>query len=122
MRTRTEWLTELLALTCSPDDAAEALASFACDREALVQLRRAHVSKALRGFLARAYTEAEVERWAEVAEGRDDIGLDPADATALKEVIFELASPELEGVLTDDRAEALGESGMMPGRSFLKRS
>jgi hypothetical protein len=107
MRTRTDWLTELLALTCSPDDAAGALASFAWDSEALVQLRRVHVSKALRGFLARAYTAAEVERWAEVVEGRDDIGFDPADATALREVIFELASPELEGVLTDERARTL---------------
>jgi hypothetical protein len=107
MRTRTEWLNELLALSCAPDDAAEALAAFAWDSEELVQLGRRHVRNALRGFLAHEYSAPQLVRWAEVVEGRDDIGFEPADTTALKAVIFELASPELEGALTAERARKL---------------
>ena len=107
MRSRTDWLSDLLTLSCSPSEAAEALSSFAWDSDGLAQLGREHLRNAVRAFVERRYSAAELQRWADVIESRDDIRFEPADAALLKEVVFELASPEFEGALTDQRAAQL---------------
>ncbi len=40
---------------------------------------------------------AELRDWAEIVEGRDDI----AQSDTLKEIVFQIANPEINGELTD---------------------
>jgi hypothetical protein len=70
----------------------------------LVTLRADHVVRVLQRFLTREFDRDTIERWANALEGREDIGLDAPIAAALKQMIFELANPDLAGYLTDDSA------------------
>lgn len=70
----------------------------------VVTLRVDHIVQVLRRFLDGEFGADTIERWANALEGREDIGLDAPWAVALKQVIFELANPDLIGPLTDERA------------------
>lgn len=65
-----------------------------------------HVIRMLERFLSGELTSGDLERWANAIEGRDDIGLDTDAADALKDVIFELANPTLQGATTEESARA----------------
>lgn len=73
---------------------------FDWDRAALVVLTREHVAGVLCRWLAGELTETEVEDWANLVEGRDDLDLDPADP-AVADAIFDLANPLLQGELPE---------------------
>ncbi|WP_050726935.1 hypothetical protein [Vulgatibacter incomptus] len=74
-----------------------------CDEEVVTLLPR-HVVRTLERFSIGSLSAGEVERWADSIEGRDDIGLDAECRDTLKEVVFFLANPVLEGVLTNEGA------------------
>lgn len=74
--------------------------------EEFVTLTPEHVIGMLERFLSGEVTSGDLERWANAIEGRDDIGLDTDAADALKEVIFELANPSLQGATTAESARA----------------
>ena len=73
--------------------------------EELVTLRPAQVIETLNRFRTHRLDANEVETWANAIEGREDIGLDEGSQELLKEAIFELANPELQGALTDKTAQ-----------------
>lgn len=89
------------------DDLREELSAFPWDaEEPLFTLRRDHVTRILERFLGGELSAAEVEAWAETLEIRDDVGFGN-DGSILKNAIFTLANPSVNGALTADTARAL---------------
>ncbi|WP_328647404.1 hypothetical protein OHS58_05810 [Amycolatopsis sp. NBC_00348] len=89
-------LLDILELHRSVPDAVRELSRFDFDgEEDLVTLTPAHVTAFLRGYLSGALTENDVEVWAEALAGRDDVGLLEGYGNLLKQVLFELSTPEI---------------------------
>lgn len=70
--------------------------------EPLAKLDRGDVVRILERFLRCEITAEDVEEWAEAIELRDDIEVSDEE---LKEAIFDLANPVLQGALTALHAE-----------------
>lgn len=98
---RTVVLRGLVALTMPVAEAAAALAGFGWDSSELVVLTRADAARVLRRFLDGRLGADEVARWADVLEGRDDVGRENGFGDALNEFLFEMATPEVAGPLTE---------------------
>lgn len=82
------------------------LAQLPWDSElAPVTLEPAHVIGILNRFKSGSLNAQDVETWANAIEGRDDIAFPPESSVALKEAIFELANPDLQGALTAETAD-----------------
>ena len=108
MNTRRDCLEALLRYERSPREIAAALKAFGWDAEdELVTLARGHVCGVLCRFTSDRLSAADVEHWANVVEGREDIGLETGYEALLLEVIFELANPLLHEPLTKERADRL---------------
>jgi hypothetical protein len=99
-------LRSLLELDRPLDAVLGDLAGVAWDsEEELVILQPGHVIDMLNRFKSGRYGTEDVERWANAIEGRDDIGLKDESRALLKEAIFDLANPDLQGALTIEVAE-----------------
>ncbi len=73
-----------------------------------VLLTADHLSSILERFLAGCFSIADVEDWANLVEGREDIGFPCGDEeTVVKNVLFELANPIITQQLSPRRAEEL---------------
>lgn len=72
------------------------------DRE-LICLSTTEVEKAIRLFMNGGASSDEIVEWANALEGRDDIGC----SEEVKQVIYQLANPELEGPLTNEKSLSL---------------
>jgi hypothetical protein len=102
---RREILQSLLLLDRSLRDVLQLLSAFPWDSEMeLVRLRPEHIIKVLHRFKAGELTARDVEDWANAIEGRDDIGL--GDSMALRDVLFDLANPVLEGAMEGSSIDA----------------
>lgn len=88
----------------NPEAAREELAGFNWDSGELVDLSAEHVSAVLVRYLARAITPAQVEKWANSLECRDDLSIPRGPVL---EAVFDLANPVIRGELTRERATAL---------------
>lgn len=96
-------LQDLVRLRRSVPDAAAALAAFDWDSdEELVTLTRADAARLLTAYLDGTLTDADVVTWAEALEGRDDVGFEPSHDDTLKNLLFDLSTPELTEPLTPD--------------------
>lgn len=83
-------------------DSIERLSRFPWDSEEdLALLRAEHVVGILQAFLANQITEQHVETWAEVLQGRDDLAIDTKDEENLKQALFELSTPEINGPMRE---------------------
>jgi hypothetical protein len=82
-----------------PAAASAALAGAPWDSEPLVVLSRAHIGGVLKRLLAEEWPASDVEQWADLVEGRDDIELEPGHEELLKEVLFDMANPAIQGPL-----------------------
>lgn len=101
MKTRRELLLELLALKGSIKDLLEKLSVFGYDSEAPeIIVKPSDIEmvllKCIDGFIS---TEI-LEEWANAIEFRDDIDFENEE---IKEFVFELANPEINGVITIER-------------------
>lgn len=86
------------------------LRSFGWDSiEDLVIMERKHLKKVLHQFLEGAITTQEVYAWASALECREDVGFELGYEGFLQDVVFRLATSELEGELTADEAALLLE-------------
>jgi len=84
------------------------LAEFGWDSEIeLVTLNWQHVTAMLNDFISGHRSAAEIRRWAETIEGREDIALASENAKQLRDAIFELAHPELGYALSPMLARRL---------------
>src|SRR5712664_2788972 len=99
---RKKMLLSLIAFERPVDDVLTALRSLPWDSMELVTLMPENVIRVLRRFKAGELNDRQVEHWAGAIEGRDDIAM----TDLLKDVLFDLANPVLQGNLDDARAEA----------------
>jgi hypothetical protein len=98
-------LTGLLDQSIPLEQVRNGLAGFSWDSESeLVVFTCAHLRGVLRRFLNGELSADEVAAWAEAIECREDIG---NEVESLGDAVYELATPESEGVLTHARALAL---------------
>ncbi len=103
-------LQSLVEMDRSLDSVLGELAGVAWDsEEELVTLQPAHVIEILIRFQSARLGAEDVERWANAIEGRDDIGFADESRALLKETIFDLANPDLQGALTTEAAARLVE-------------
>jgi len=72
-----------------------------------VTLRRSHVITVLNKLGIGKWSPDDVEQWADLLEGRNDVGLESGHEDVLKEVIFDLANPALQGPLNPRSADGL---------------
>ena len=99
-------LVDLLELRTPLVDAVAAVRELPWDSEVeLIVLTRQHVSNMLRQYLTGCLTEPEVELWANVVEGREDIGFAAESADLLSAFIFEAANPLITEPMSPARAE-----------------
>lgn len=73
-------------------------------------LRRSHVESILRRCLSGDLPLAELEAWADTVECREDIDYELANEQWIKEALFRLANPDIEGKLTVGELKALLQS------------
>lgn len=103
---REDVLKSLLAFDEPIEVLESQLAKFEWDSEdALGILSRRHSVEVLKRFLDGALSAADVENWANLIEGRDDINFEPNGADVIKELIHELANPILTRELTHASAK-----------------
>jgi hypothetical protein len=97
-RNRREIVEDLVHLRRPPEELRSELKLFPWDSEELVVMTPADAIGVLTRATGGAISLEQVGEWADAIEMRDDIGLDPDEP--LREMIYELASPELEGPIT----------------------
>lgn len=98
---RTSWLEDLVKLNVPISTIEAALKNMEWDSDvALVTLRVADVRSVLDRYASGELSDQDIERWANLIEGREDIELEES----AKEPLFELANPELTQHLSKARA------------------
>lgn len=100
---------ETLVLLSQPlADIRAALKVLSWDSEdELVTLTKRNVMDILSRYLSGELSATVVEDWANIIEGRDDVGFATSDASALRDVVNELANPTVTTALTDKRAREI---------------
>ncbi|RJQ81374.1 hypothetical protein [Amycolatopsis panacis] len=102
---RTGALRDLVQRRVPVPQALAALTDFAWDSDTeLVTLTRADAVRSLRDHLDGTLTDRDLQSWADALEVRDDIGREPGYEDQLTEFLFEIATPEVAGPLTPERA------------------
>ena len=71
----------------------------------LVLLEQRHLASVLRRFRDNELSSRDVECWANIIEGREDISYEPNSAAG--KLLHELANPDLTAPLTPERAAGL---------------
>src|SRR5215813_10697261 len=104
---RREVLDSLINFNIDLEAVKIALAKFAWDSPEEVTLKTKHIQSILERFIHRDLSSVDVENWANLVEGREDIAYDEQDKSTLKQLVFELANPILAGALDHQRAENL---------------
>jgi hypothetical protein len=103
---RVEVLRSTVALSRTIAELKRAVSSLPWDSPtAQVSLTNADVSSVLQRYLDGAISSSDVEEWANLIEGREDIGFESECAEALAELLNELANPVTMGALTSQRAQ-----------------
>jgi hypothetical protein len=102
---RVEALRNLISLNMPVEQAEAALAEFGWDSDDdLDTLTRVDATQILRRYRAGELTRADCQRWAQALEGREDLGFEDGWEDTLKELLFEIATPELSEPLTPEFA------------------
>lgn len=100
-------LVELVTLSRPLEATLEALAQQHWDSDAeLLTLDRGHVAAILQRYLSGEIDDATLETWANAIDLRDDIGI-PEDDQLLRDMMFELANPELNAQPRTARADIM---------------
>ena len=94
-------LEDLVSLRVPPAEAQRRLRAFGWDSDdELVTLTRRDLLRLLDEYLLGNLTNDDVEHWANAVEGRDDIGFEEELEAVLKDMVFQLAAPEITAPLT----------------------
>jgi len=107
MNTRANMLKVLLSLSKPIEEITKALSELDWDSDELVVIEMEHIKRILERYLSGELNEAAIETWANTVEYREDIGLSEKNEGVVKELIHELANPDLTQRLTPERARAL---------------
>jgi len=104
---RVALIEELLQMARPISEVARALSNLEWDYEGEgVTLAKHHLTSVLERFLLGELDASEVERWANLVEGRDDVDISTAGRHAL-DALHELANPLLTQALSVERARTL---------------
>lgn len=104
-RQRRDALRDLIELRVPVEQAEAALAEFRWDSDDdLDTLTRVDATRILSRYQTGQLTATACQRWAAALEGRDDLGFEGGWEDALKELLFEIATPELAEPLTPEFA------------------
>jgi len=104
METRRQVLEHLIAFRHPLDRIQAALVTFPTDSPTeFVFLTSGDISRILRRYLDGALDGDQVEDWANMLEGRDDVGFEEPQEL-VKETLHELANPLLTQPLTPERS------------------
>jgi len=68
--------------------------------EEVIILKKDHLFKILEKFTNQQLDSDELSEWANLIEGREDIGFEEKDEEILKKIIFEMANPEINEPIT----------------------
>ncbi len=106
-RTRIAILTDLIELRQPVSETVEAASALPWDRNYdLVAFTADHAKVAVERFLANEVSSVELEAWAELVHGREDLAIDAHDRELIVQFLVEISTPELFGALTEDSAKA----------------
>jgi hypothetical protein len=98
----------LVQLSVPLDSIAARLREYEWDYEGQqVELGPGELVKLLERFLSRQLSAGDLERWANLIEGREDISYERESELLIGEVIHDLANPLLSQYMDDDRATLL---------------
>lgn len=100
-------LNKLIQFKAPITELITALRQFGWDKDELIQLQRHDIIAILKQYLQSEFTESDIEEWANALEGREDIGFEVGYEEVIREVIFELANPELIQPLSRKTAQKL---------------
>lgn len=101
---------ELVTLSRPIDQLVVQLAELDWDYEGEgVELTRSHMAFAIQRYLSDELSQKELESWANLIEGREDVYFESAHKEILEELIFALANPMLTDTLDRERATQLIE-------------
>jgi len=73
----------------------------------LVTLKKRHIIDALTKYINEIVSSQEIEQWANLIEGREDIKYEEGSEETIKEAIFELANPTLVQPISDSSAKEM---------------
>jgi hypothetical protein len=105
---RTDILNNLISFSQPAKDLANQLAHLNWDYDGEpVVLRGAQIENVLLRFLAGGLNSAELEDWANLIEGREDIIFEAEWEDTIEDVIYCLANPILQGEITNSLCEKL---------------
>jgi hypothetical protein len=94
-RTREELVRELVALAAPVAQLRSELAGWPWDSEPLVTLTAKNATNVLARYLEGEVSLAELRAWADVLEARDDVALQTSCRDDLRQMLFELSTPEI---------------------------
>ena len=101
-------LQALVAFTGSIDEIRRLLGCLDPDFEgAPITMNKEDIRKALERYLKGDLSLHDVEDWANLVEGREDIVFAKRDEELLSEIIYELANPDLTEQLSSKRAKEI---------------
>jgi hypothetical protein len=102
---RLEIIASLVELSGSLEPVAARVRVLEWDYEGeTVVLRRAHIVSVLNRYQSGELSDVNIERWANLLEGREDISFEPGHEDWLDEVIFQLANPGMTVALDAELA------------------
>jgi len=108
---RREIIRKLLELSWPLEDIAAKVRAIEWDSEGEpVPLTRKHLAAVLRRYLECHLSAKDVETWANLIEGRDDICFEAGSEDRIKETLHELANPALTQLLDNRRAAELHDA------------
>jgi hypothetical protein len=114
---RRSCLRDLVELRVPLARARASLARFPFDSDdELLALNRIDAVRVLTRYLDGSLPSDDLRDWADALEARDDLGREQGVDDALTEFLFQLATPDLAGELTPDRAAAWIDAFQTPGR------
>ena len=70
-------------------------------------LYRSQIEAVLRGYVEGKTNAAQVAEWADSVEAREEIDYELSHEQQIADLLFELATPEINGTLTSERAQVL---------------
>lgn len=108
---RLDVIKALIELSCPLDVIGSRIREFDWDYEGIpVELSRVHLASVLRRYLNKDLSAGDVEQWANLLEGREDVCFESGSEEQLHEVLYQLANPYLTAPLSEIHAKALVES------------
>ncbi len=105
MKNHREILSTLLQFQSDLRSIESNLSSLEWDSVEIITLSKDHLINVLERYLSSNLSAQDVENWANLIEGRDDIAYAENQEDLVKKSITELANPILYGVLTPEIAE-----------------